>query len=137
MFFSILSPRSLSKWLGALVSQVDFCATLAALTAGKPDPKTMRDSENVLPALLGDSPVGRSHIVEHAGRLALREGNLKFIPPGKTTEMLGPWKTAVIEPPGALFDVRADPGEKVDLASSRPEELKAMAAKLEELRKGE
>lgn len=65
----------------ALISQVDLAATLASLVGTKPDPTTMPDSRNVLEALLGDSPAGRDHVIEHANRLAIRKGDWKFIPP--------------------------------------------------------
>src|SRR6185312_14425227 len=51
----------------ALVSQVDLVASLAAL-AGAPGPfPTARDSRDHLAALLGDDPVGRESLIEHAG----------------------------------------------------------------------
>ena len=40
----------------------------------------MPDSFNVLPALLGESPTGRDYVLEHAGRVAIRQGKWKFIP---------------------------------------------------------
>ena len=40
------------------------------------------DSMNVLPALLGESPQGRDTLVEHAGGLAIRKGNWKYIAGG-------------------------------------------------------
>ena len=64
----------------ALVCQVDLLASLAALT-GQASSRRRRcpDSFNVLPALLGESKHGREHLVEHAGRLALRKGPWKLI----------------------------------------------------------
>jgi arylsulfatase A-like enzyme len=121
----------------ALVSQVDFCATLAALTGQKPDPRTMRDSVNVLPALLGQSPAGRDHIVEHiqeGNRVALREGNWKFIPPGNVNDKLGPWETVKLPPPGGLFDLASDPGETRNLAAENSERVQAMQEKLRQVR---
>ena len=58
----------------AVVSQVDFCASFAAL-AGQPlGPDDAPDSFNVLPALLGQSPTGRDHVLEYSGRVAIRCG---------------------------------------------------------------
>ena len=84
----------------ALVSQVDLAASLAALTGQKPDPVTMPDSVNVLPALLGESKTGRAWVVEHANRLALRDGDWKFITPGWVVDRLGPWTQVTATDPG-------------------------------------
>jgi arylsulfatase A-like enzyme len=114
----------------ALLSQVDLSATLAALTGAKPDPVTMPDSMNVLPALLGDSKTGRAHLIEYANRLAIREGNWKFIPPGRVNDGLGPWTQVTVLEPGFLFDLAADPGETRDLAAAHPDKLKALRERL-------
>jgi arylsulfatase A-like enzyme len=110
----------------AVISQVDLSATLAALTGAKPDPVTMPDSMNVLPALLGDSKTGRAHLIEYANQLAIREGNWKFIPPGRVNDGLGPWTQLTVPEPGFLFDLAADPGETRDLAAAHPDKLKAL-----------
>jgi arylsulfatase A-like enzyme len=105
----------------ALVSQVDLCASLAALTGQKTDPVAMLDSENVLPALLGESKAGRESLVEHSGRVAFREGAWKFIPPGAVTDLLGPRVQLQVPEPGWLFDLSKDPGEREDVAAQFPE----------------
>jgi arylsulfatase A-like enzyme len=120
----------------ALISQVDFPASLAALAGQKPDSRTMPDSVNVLPALLGESRTGRDHVVEHATGIALRQGQWKFIPPGQTRDRLGPWDELKIAEPGLLFDLSADPGETNNLAAKFPERLKELAARLDEIQKG-
>jgi arylsulfatase A-like enzyme len=130
------------KWPGkvkpgvsdALISQVDFCATFAALTGGKPDRSTMPDSQNMLPALLGESRTGRDQAVLHAGRLALREGNWKYIPPGPVQDGLGPWKQARQAEPGGLYDLAQDPGETNNLAGQYPERVSAMRGRLQQIR---
>ncbi len=63
----------------ALISQVDLCASLAALTGQKLSGDTAPDSVNVLPALLGQSQTARQSLVEHNGTLALVEGDWKLI----------------------------------------------------------
>ncbi len=120
----------------AMVSQVDFSASLAALVGQAPDPRTMSDSQNVLAALLGQSPVGRDHIVEYAKGLALRQGQWKFVPPGNVRDGLGPWQDVKVAAPGLLFNLQADPGEKHDLAAQEPAKLRELATRLEQIRAG-
>lgn len=93
----------------AIVSQVDFCASFGALAGQRPDTKTLPDSVNVLPALLGEPATGRDQVIEHANGLPLRQGIWKFIPPGKVQDKLGPWSSVLFAPPGALFDLEKDP----------------------------
>ncbi len=50
----------------ALIGQWDLMASLAALTGQKLSAGAGPDSQNVLPALLGESKTGRDHLVEHA-----------------------------------------------------------------------
>ncbi|GMV98655.1 MAG: arylsulfatase [Phycisphaerae bacterium] len=118
----------------ALVSQVDFPASLAALTGRKLADPDAPDGVNVLPALLGESRSGRDFVVEHAGSTALRAGNWKYIPPGQTRDGLNPRQTTRIEAPGLLFNLADDPGETRDLAAQEPEKLKEMTALLARIR---
>ena len=115
---------------GAIVSQIDFCASFAALTGQPTDRVAMLDSQNVLPALLGESEVGRSHVVEHSGRVALRQGNWKFIPPGMVTDHLGPRVALQVPAPGWLFNLESDLGETTDVAAQNPEKTKELEAQL-------
>jgi arylsulfatase A-like enzyme len=117
----------------AIVSQVDFCASLGALAGQAADPVASPDSQNVLPALLGDSQIGRQEVVEYSQRTAVRQGNWKFIPPGPVLDKLGPWDHLRVPAPGWLFDLAADPGETKDVAAEHPEKVKALAARLEQI----
>jgi len=119
---------------GALVSQVDFCASFAALTGQTLEAGEAPDSANVLDALLGRSEVGRDHIIEHAGQLAIREGDWKYIPPGRVREGLGPWTRAQIPEPGGLYNLADDPGETTNLAAEHPDRVRAMRERLESIR---
>jgi arylsulfatase A-like enzyme len=110
----------------ALVSQVDFPASLAALTGQSLPADAAPDSTNVLPALLGKSDTGRDHIVQHAGGIALRVGDWKYIPPGGTRDQLGPWRQVKFDQPGALFNLAEDPGETTNLADQHPDRLREM-----------
>lgn len=115
----------------ALVSQVDLYASIAALI-GKPVPANAgQDGENVLPALLGESNVGREYIIQEAlTQIAVRKGNWKFVPPGSVTERggIGEWVETKIDEPGLLFHLAEDPGETVNLAALYPERVAEMQA---------
>ncbi len=119
----------------ALISQVDMLASFATLTDQTFDHTTAPDTRNVLPALLGKTPVGRESLVQQANGLALREGDWKFIPPGKTRDGLGPWKTVQIPEPGFLFNLAADPGETRNLAASHPQKIQEMSGQLSGIRR--
>ena len=122
---------------GALVSQVDFMASLAALV-GKPASRDQApDSENVLPALLGESSTGRSTLLQQAGSLSVRQGQWKYIAPGKGPRI---HKNTNIElgndPEPQLYDLQADPGELSNVAAANPEKVRELAALLEAIRHG-
>jgi arylsulfatase A-like enzyme len=94
----------------------------------------MPDSVNVLPALLGESKTGRAWVVEHANRLAVREGDWKFIPPGRVLDRLGPWEQVTAPEPGFLFNLANDPGETTDVAASHPEKVQELSELLVKIR---
>ncbi len=101
----------------ALVSQIDFLASFAALLGREiPDGQAI-DSRNTLPAFLGDDREGLPYMVEEARTLALREGPWKFILAGKNK-------------PGELYKLDDDIGEANNVASKFPDRAKAMREKL-------
>jgi arylsulfatase A-like enzyme len=120
----------------ALISQVDFLASLAALTGQKFNTKNAPDSENQLAALLGKSPTGRTSLVQYANGLALRQGDWKFIPPGPTTDGLEKRKKITIPEPGLLFNLALDPGENKDLAAGNTEKIKELQSLLTSIQGG-
>jgi len=115
----------------ALVSQVDFVSTLAALVNVPVPAETAPDSRNVLAALLGEGRSGRTEFVHAASGLALRQGPWKYIPPGK-----GPARFAqtdiesgiAAEP--QLYYLERDPGETSNLAAREPVRVRRMQEKL-------
>jgi len=116
----------------ALMSQVDFPATFAALAGVKFESKTSPDTLNLLPALLGDAPTGRAQLVEHAGGLAMRSGAWKFIPPRPGVRRTQFTDTETGNDPGAqLYNLASDPSETRNLAAEQPEKVKEIAALLE------
>ena len=116
----------------ALVCQVDFMASFAALTGGSLKPEAGVDSFNVLPALLGDSPKGRDVLVEQAQARAIRKGQWKLIP----KQPNGPVGNKKQKKQGAvdeLYDLSADLPETKNLATERPELATEMKAILEKI----
>jgi arylsulfatase A-like enzyme len=121
-----VKPRTTS---GALVCQIDLIRGLAKMTGQTLENGAAPDSEDVLAALLGQSPKGRETLIEQGRRLAIREGNWKFIAPPAPPD---PAKDGA---PGELYDLATDPAESKNLAADRPELAKRLAAALHALRK--
>ena len=119
----------------ALVSQVDFLASFAALTGRTLAAEDAPDSLDTLAAFLGESKTGRDHVIEHANVLSLREGQAKYIEPGK-----GPRKNLNTntemgaDPQGLLFDLAADPAEQENRIARDPDRARAMQERLRTLR---
>ena len=114
----------------ALMSQVDFPATFAALAGTKFESNTAPDTQNMLPALLGESLTGRTNLVEHAGGgIAVRSGEWKFIPrrPGPKRTQFTDTETGN-DPEVQLYNLNSDPGETKNIASDNPEKVKELAA---------
>lgn len=120
----------------ALISQVDLLASFAALTGQMLAPADAPDSYNVLPALLGESPTGRDHLVEQADVLALRQGPWKYIEPGQGPGIdAGTGIETGVAPEQQLFNLANDLGEVDNLAGRQPDRVKAMEPRLQELRR--
>jgi arylsulfatase A-like enzyme len=119
----------------ALICQLDFHATFAALAGAPLEREAMRDSQNHLPALLGEQTTGRDSLIEHATGVAVRAGQWKYIPskPGpkrsaNTNVELGS------DPQAQLFDLAADPGETKNVATEHPEKVAELSALLDKTR---
>jgi arylsulfatase A-like enzyme len=119
----------------ALISQVDFPATFAALTGQRLGLDSASDSFNVLPALLGDSTTARDHVVEHAGVLSLIQGQWKYIEPGKGPKVLINTATeSGQDREGQLYNLQTDLGEKKNLVAEQPEAAAKLSALLKKIR---
>jgi arylsulfatase A-like enzyme len=106
----------------AMVSQVDLLASFAALVGRRGPIATARDSRDHLAALLGDDPVGREALIEHAGGLAVRQGKWKFIPASDGPRKNVPTDTELgNDPSPQLYDLDTDPGETRNVAAGHPE----------------
>lgn len=119
----------------ALMCQIDLLASLATLVNQPLADNAGPDSLDTLKALLGESPSGRSELVEHARGLALRQGLWKLIEVSKgparnqnTNTEFGNAATP------QLYDLSTDIGEQHNIADQHPERVQAMLARLNALR---
>ncbi len=119
----------------ALVSQIDFTASFAALLGQMLAPADAPDSFNVLSALLGKTKTGRTHLVEQASALALRQGQWKYIAPSNGRKLNPETNTELGNDPAAqLYYLTNDKGETNNLADQQPEKVKELAALLQQIR---
>ena len=118
----------------ALISQVDFLASLAGLAGQKVPPGAAPDSVNVLPALLGRSQTARRHLVEYADALAVIEGDWKLIAPSNGPKRNVNTNTELgNDPQPQLYHLLSDPGEKQNVASQHPDKVRGMTALLDRI----
>lgn len=111
----------------------DVFPTLLEIVGEAPPPGRRLDGESVLPLLRGRSGIRRAPIgFEFQGAAALSDARYKLVRPrhghGPDDARAGP------PPPYELYDVVADPGERVDLAADRPATASRLRAALEEWR---
>jgi arylsulfatase A-like enzyme len=119
----------------ALVSQVDFVASFAALTGQKLAPGDAPDSHELLSALLGASRTGRADLVEQAGVLSVRQGPWKYIEPSNRPKMNVNTNTELGNDTVAqLYNLRDDPGETRNVAATNPAKVKELEALLQKIR---
>jgi len=142
----------LARWPGhirpgvsrALIGQVDLLASLANLVHQPVPQGEAKDSVNVLPALLGRSQAGVDFLVEEASVLAIREGRWKLIDrsqrPGSHPAPQQQHSSATHDAEGSpiadleLYDIVADPHERKNLATMRPEVVERLKRKLAGIR---
>ena len=119
----------------ALISQVDLLRSFAELTGGGPEPDGGPDSENVLPALLGESRNGRQLLVEQASVLSLRDGSWKYVTPSKSPKVNQNTNTEMgTDPEPQLYDLASDLGETKNVAPQHPDRVQRMAETLHKIR---
>ena len=120
----------------ALVCQIDWLATLAGIVGVQLPQGAATDSQMQREAWLGKSPEGRKTlVVQNANNnLSLLSGEWKYIQPGKGPAYL---ESVDIEtgnsPEPQLFNLKADSGEKRNLAAECPEQVAEMSSMLLEI----
>jgi arylsulfatase A len=109
----------------ALVNQIDFIASFAALLGVELPREEARDSRNSLKALLGQDPKGLDVMIEEAGGLALRRGEWKYIQSGKS-------RKKAVAGKGELYNLKQDVGESKNIIADHPEIAESMDRQLQE-----
>lgn len=112
----------------ALVCQIDFLASFAALLNQQLPEGAGPDSLNLANAFWGSDHTGRQHLVEQAGTLSLRQGSWKYIAPNKGPAVsqqvnIETGNSKVVQ----LYDLSSDPGETQNVAEEHPERVTEMA----------
>lgn len=120
----------------ALVTQIDLLSSLAALVGSS---ETGPDSENLLDAFLGKSQRGReSVILEATTKTTLRAGDWAMIPPYKGPAVQNQVNIELGNSSEyQLYNLKEDPGQQNNLASSDPEKLEELKKLYHEIRGGE
>jgi arylsulfatase A-like enzyme len=117
----------------ALISQVDFLASFAAIAGQKRVAGEGPDSEDFSATLTGKGGIGRSELVEHAGTLSIIVGDWKYIEPGGKAlasrhNDLGKSSEA------QLYNLKTDVAERNNLANTNPDLVKKLKASLERIK---
>jgi arylsulfatase A-like enzyme len=123
-----------------LACLTDLFATCAGLLGHSLAEAEGEDSFDLAPALFGTRGLTppRTSVVHHSlrGHFALRAGSEKLILRHGSGGFTAPAERAPREgePPGALFDLQADPVESVNLWEARPESVAELSALLDDIR---
>jgi arylsulfatase A-like enzyme len=123
----------------ALISQVDLYASIAALVGIELARGEAVDSQNVLPALLGEAETAREFLFkESAHSVSLRKGRMKFIPAYPRDKPLPDLVARKNIEPGVLhedqvYDLSRDIGETRNIAADNEAFILEMRARMERI----
>ncbi|TVR57934.1 MAG: arylsulfatase [Spirochaetaceae bacterium] len=121
----------------ALVSQVDFCASFAALAGAPLAENAAVDSMNVIDALIGKDPVGRADLVTEGmqANTLLRSGSWAYLPASDGPRYsAGTGNETGLSHWDQLYDLSADIGQRRNVAEENPDRVAAMDRRLKEVR---
>jgi arylsulfatase A len=126
----------------ALISQIDFMATLAAFLNFPLESKTAEDSHNMLPVLKGEAKQVRTAHVHntYANKYAIREGDLVLInaKDGYTSARNKAFEEKHGYPVDdnqnvELYNLKTDPGQRRNIAADQPQDTKHLLELLGQL----
>jgi arylsulfatase A-like enzyme len=123
-----------------LFSQVDLLASFATMAGQTFNKTSARDTEDHWKVLVGAASQGRSSLTIEAlgGHIGLlRADGFKYIPPRKGPAITNQWTN--IETGNAMVDqlyqLKNDPGERSNIASTQPDVVTELKSTLESIRK--
>jgi arylsulfatase A-like enzyme len=126
------------KVSNALFSQVDLYASIARLV-NKPIEKGMApDSKDYLSTLLNKKPVSREYLIEQSlnSTLSIIRDNWKYIEPSNGPVLNKNTNTELGNSTmPQLYNLRADPGERNNVANDNPIIVRALKELLEQIKK--
>ena len=116
----------------ALISQIDFLATMNQLLGTEYNENSAKDSKANLNAWLGKDKIGREYIIEQAGTLAIKKGDWKFIKSGKGAR-LNPLVNIELgnDSEDQLYNLKTDPTEKNNVSTAQKEKSAELKSLLE------
>jgi len=117
----------------ALISQIDFLATMSQMLGSTFDGNSAKDSKANLNAWLGKDKIGREYIIEQAGTLAIKKGDWKFIKSGKGARF-NPQVNIELgnDSEDQLYNLKTDPNEKNNVSTAQKEKLTELKSLLEQ-----
>jgi arylsulfatase A-like enzyme len=116
----------------ALISQIDFLASMSQMLVLNYDNNSAKDTKANLGAWLGKDKIGREYVIEQAGNLAVKKGDWKYIKNGKGAKF-----NALVnielgnDAEEQLYNLKSDPNEKINLATVQKAKLAELKALLE------
>lgn len=131
-------PKVITKAMesDALISQIDWMASLAALIDARMPKGAAPDSQNHMSTLLGKDTKDRDYVVEQAANhtLSLRTKDWKYIEgSGGPERVPGPSIETGYKTTPQLYDMRKK-GETENLANKYPEKVYSMEAALRQIK---
>lgn len=113
----------------ALISQIDYFASLNSILGVKLPYDTAQDSEDNLSTWLGKDQKDRDLVIEQSVNhtLSIRKGQWKYIEPSNGSPVA--WQTGIetgYKPQSQLYNLRKDPSEKKNIAEEEAEQTKVM-----------
>lgn len=121
----------------AMLSQVDWYASLASLVGQQINPGDAPDSENHLEAWLGKTDKGRELMLEEAFTFGLRMNEWKYIEPveRKTPDWIVNKKIEIgLADEVQLYNLKNDVGETENIAAQNPDIVLKMQQELRKIR---
>lgn len=117
----------------ALISQIDFLATMNQLLGTEYNENSAKDSKANLNAWLGKDKIGREYIIEQAGTLAIKKGDWKFIKSGKGAKF-NPQVNIELgnDSEDQLYNLKTDPKEKNNVSTAQKEKSTELKSLLEQ-----